>query len=105
MFEDGEHDGTCVICGERTVSIAGNPSRWPVRLGNDGWRHVSCVNRLLHERELLLVVMQATKEWRDLMTSARPTTAAIDAMLVPAAGRRLDRAIEAHESYIAQKKD
>lgn len=44
------HLDPCVICGEPCNSLAGNPSLWPVRLGNDGWRHIGCVNRLLAER-------------------------------------------------------
>ena len=43
----------CVICSELCSSYAGNPNKWPVRLGNDGWRHIGCVNKQLAERDAL----------------------------------------------------
>lgn len=43
------HQEPCLICGEPCSSLAGNPSLWPVRLGNNGWHHVGCINKELAE--------------------------------------------------------
>ena len=47
------HDEPCLICLKPCNTFAGNPSLWPVRLGNDGWHHVGCLNDALRELERL----------------------------------------------------
>jgi hypothetical protein len=49
-LRDHGHDAPCLICGEPCSALAGNPSLWPLRLGNDGWHHTGCVNRELERR-------------------------------------------------------
>ncbi len=46
------HDEPCKMCGERCNSLAGDPAKWPVYLGNDlRHTHVGCVLKKLKEME------------------------------------------------------
>ena len=38
-------DPYCFACGKQCDSLAGDPSRWPVHLGNDHDAHIGCVNQ------------------------------------------------------------
>ena len=55
------HDEPCVICSSNCSALSGNPSLWPVRLGNDGWRHVGCINKQLEERDELRQALEEAK--------------------------------------------
>ena len=41
------HGAPCVLCDRPCSSLEGDPGLWPIRLGNDGWRHIGCVNERL----------------------------------------------------------
>jgi hypothetical protein len=56
---------------------------------------------LAEARQPLQDLVEAITEWRDLRTSATPTTAGIDAMLFQIAGRKLDTALRAAASALA----
>lgn len=54
------HNKTCIICGKPCNALVGNPSLWPVRLDNEGWRHTGCANKLL-----------AARQWRPIETAPK----------------------------------
>jgi hypothetical protein len=61
------HNEPCITCGKPCSALAGNPARWPIRLDNNGWRHIGCVNaeiaRLKQERD----------EWKDNYKAVAPS--------------------------------
>lgn len=54
------HNEPCLMYQKPCDGFAGNPSLWPLRLSNDGWRHVGCVNDALHKLEGLTAPLAAS---------------------------------------------
>ena len=70
--EANGHNAPCVMCNEPCSALAGNPGLWPVRLGNDGWRHVACINKALAE---LAEARTEIEDWKHRAIAAEATIA------------------------------
>lgn len=86
------HNESCLDCESRCSSLAGNPNKWPVYLG-DGWRHVGCVRKTLKEAASLRAVAEAA---RSLLNVKRGFNADYEGM--EAARKELRKALAEHDA-------
>jgi hypothetical protein len=69
-----ESDPYCRLCSKQCNSLAGNPGKWPVHLGNDYDAHISCVNEWL---DVIRVIGRKLSE-HGIVVNVRDMPEAID---------------------------